>query len=109
MDFQPKTFFFHIFFNFFVPKRPETHFGHEFYYFYHLSPFNQLKRPYLAFFEHFSHFCKKKSQFRENSDLTENAFLSISRELEELQKPTICHFKGNFIITNLFACHKTLR
>ena len=57
----------------------------------------------------FYSFLQKKLQFRENSDLTENAFWSISQELEDLQKPTICHFKGNFIITNLSKCLEVLR
>ena len=42
-------------------------------------------------------------QKRENGDLTENAFLSVSRVLFELQRPTIPHFKGNLIIKNSFA------
>ena len=74
MDFWLNIFFNFFFSIFLYQNALKLILGINFNYFYHISPINQLKWPYLAFFDHLVIFAKKKSQFRENSDLTENAF-----------------------------------
>ena len=54
---------------------------------------------YLTFF------LWKKLQNRKNCVLTKNTFCSIFPVLINLQKCTIPHFKGNFIIKDLFLYH----
>ena len=50
-------------------------------------------------------FLWKKLQNRKNCVLTKNTFCSIFPVLINLQKCTIPHFKGNFIIKDLFLYH----
>ena len=81
MDFQPKFFFIFFFSIFLYQNALKLISGMNFNYFYHINPFNQLKLPYLSFFERFlvifakkSQFRKKKLQNRKTCYLTENAF-----------------------------------
>ena len=55
---------------------------------------------------HLTNFFTKKLQICENHDLTENTFWPISLVIKDLQKRTITHFKGDFLINNFFACPK---